>query len=852
MRKILNKLSNIAAKDSTEQSQSAPITSTTGKKSLNESQKSSNQVDEDFRKVTDPTALKVKAIATEFFGPPYSTARINGGTVYRISIPIRGLVDIYRHVPLSTIKPEDRQIMKDRRDQFIDKVTQNGIDPSLVDVKYHVGAGVYASVRVKLAPLPPAYYEIDTQNKSSNQVDEVSAAAMGHAAEREFANQDFAAPAQRHQPSLQNSQAQRKVYIVMKGSNKKVGQAYTNFQDAQRARAKMPNPEQYSMIKEDGTPISEKKIMELSKNKVGANTKKTNESKSRRAFKVIAEGAEFNVSDSGLARVLKRFPHEVKVFKDGGDLGDALYDALYDHYSSTGEMPYGTMKARDGDPYEWVSQQLDRDISYDTGLTEGSGVNSDIEGILKKYPYEARQFREFGELDDNEMYQELFDHYLNSGEMPYGVAKARTGDPVQWVANRLEKDIGLDDDDDDGYIDSARELSSHEDYAPPMEGMGGDVMPLESVGDNFDNDYSDGNFKNDGYEMGKHEEDEEDDEDDDFTDYTMRQGEMGNPDRNRGVDESMLMDDQEQAVTHKLSSLGYDEGLDFFFENGELTVIGKSTAIAIVNALKADSGINGAPSISGIDGEEIHISFNSDLGEGLADDFAAMANNMKNKDGSQRFHARVVTPDQKRQERAELDAKRAADAAARPPVAPGPDTTNNGSFGDTRGYGQGRYMGDSKINKGNMLNEDANMNLNVSGTDDVLAVLRKLSGLPGDETATEVSPDVSVDDFSDDATSVDDINQEPSMRGMMDMMSAEPELEVVPELAADAAAPEVEVEEEYANEPDETLLPGYGSARGDKDGQGRSYKMTSPGNNPMAETRSLMRQYKGMLSSIKK
>ena len=756
------------------------------------------------------------------------------------------------------------------------------------------------------------------------QVDEVSAAAMGRAADREFANQDFdapaAAPTQRQQPMTQNSQEQRKVYIVMKGSNKKIGQAYTNFNDAQRARAKMPNPEQYGMIKEDGTPISEKKIMELSKNTLGSyakkanaersnpymddlksanrNTgvmksldklagkkagplkgkaitarwdatqkspnaavskakfdravdKKTNESKSRRAFKVIAEGAEFNVSDSGLARVLKRFLHEVKVFKDGGDLGDALYDALFDYYLTTGEMPYGTMKARDGDPYEWVTQQLDRDISYDSGLTEDSSANSEIESILKKYPYEARQFREFGELDDNEMYQELFDHYLNSGEMPYGVAKARTGDPVQWVADRLEKDIGLDDA-DAGYIDSARELSSHEDYAPPMEGMGGDVMSLESVGDDFDGDYSDvlGDFEDDGYEMDKH------GEDDDFTDYTMRQGEMGNPDRNRGVDESMLMDDQEQAVTHKLSNLGYDEGLDFFFENGELTVIGKSTAIAIVNALKADGSMDGLPSITGIDGEEIHISFNSELGESLADDFAAMANNMKNKDGSQRFNAKVVTPDQKRQERDELDAKRAAERAARPPVAPGLVTTNNGSFDDSRGYGQGRYMGDSKINKGKMLKEDAALSLDVSGTDDVLAVLRKLSGLPGDDasTTTDMSPDGSADDFSGDSSvvDIDDINQEPSMRGMIDMMSDEPESEVVPELAADAVAPEVEVEEEYANEPDETILPGYGSACGDKDRQGRAYKMTSPGNNPMAETRSLMRQYKGMLSSIKK
>jgi hypothetical protein len=35
-------------------------------------------------------------------------------------------------------------------------------------------------------------------------------------------------------------------------------------------------------------------------------------------------------------------------------------------------------------------------------------------------------------------YEELYEYYLNSGEMPYGVAKARTGDPDQWIYDQLE------------------------------------------------------------------------------------------------------------------------------------------------------------------------------------------------------------------------------------------------------------------------------------------------------------------------------------------------------------------------------------------------------------------------------
>ena len=33
------------------------------------------------------------------------------------------------------------------------------------------------------------------------------------------------------------------------------------------------------------------------------------------------------------------------------EVGEPIYDSLYDYYVDSGEMPYGTMKARDGDPH---------------------------------------------------------------------------------------------------------------------------------------------------------------------------------------------------------------------------------------------------------------------------------------------------------------------------------------------------------------------------------------------------------------------------------------------------------------------------------------------------------------------
>jgi hypothetical protein len=62
--------------------------------------------------------------------------------------------------------------------------------------------------------------------------------------------------------------------------------------------------------------------------------------------------------------------------------------------------------------------------------------------ILSRFPAEVKQFAAGGELDDGDLYDALYDYYLLHGEMPYGVAKARTGDPLEWVSDRFSQDIG--------------------------------------------------------------------------------------------------------------------------------------------------------------------------------------------------------------------------------------------------------------------------------------------------------------------------------------------------------------------------------------------------------------------------
>ena len=96
--------------------------------------------------------------------------------------------------------------------------------------------------------------------------------------------------------------------------------------------------------------------------------------------RLIDEGGET------LQHILNRFKHDVKRFEHGEDIyGSDLYDALFDYYSESGEMPYGTQKARDGDPVEWISQRLDAELGdraygKDPANAEGFGIEAEAIG----------------------------------------------------------------------------------------------------------------------------------------------------------------------------------------------------------------------------------------------------------------------------------------------------------------------------------------------------------------------------------------------------------------------------------------------------------------------------------------
>ncbi len=91
--------------------------------------------------------------------------------------------------------------------------------------------------------------------------------------------------------------------------------------------------------------------------------------------KKVTEDIMLDEGGNALKHITNRFKHEVKNFMNNGHMADALYDALFDYYLDTGEMPYGIAKGREGDPYQWVEERFYSEMG--SGMSEAAPQSSD-------------------------------------------------------------------------------------------------------------------------------------------------------------------------------------------------------------------------------------------------------------------------------------------------------------------------------------------------------------------------------------------------------------------------------------------------------------------------------------------
>ena len=77
----------------------------------------------------------------------------------------------------------------------------------------------------------------------------------------------------------------------------------------------------------------------------------------------VKESVMNDHTGSTFEHICNTYKRDVADFKATGELSNHLYDALYDYYFD--DMPYGTKKARDGDPFEWIGTRFEQDLGLD-------------------------------------------------------------------------------------------------------------------------------------------------------------------------------------------------------------------------------------------------------------------------------------------------------------------------------------------------------------------------------------------------------------------------------------------------------------------------------------------------------
>lgn len=73
---------------------------------------------------------------------------------------------------------------------------------------------------------------------------------------------------------------------------------------------------------------------------------------------------------------------------------------------------------------------MNENVLNDTGST--------LDYIIKTYQRDVKDFVQNGDMSEH-LFDALYDYYLD--DMPYGVKKARTGDPYEWIGQRFYDDL---------------------------------------------------------------------------------------------------------------------------------------------------------------------------------------------------------------------------------------------------------------------------------------------------------------------------------------------------------------------------------------------------------------------------
>lgn len=174
-----------------------------------------------------------------------------------------------------------------------------------------------------------------------------------------------------------------------------------------------------------------------------------------------------------------------KAGREGKDLDKVR--AKYDKYDEDIKNPFavgmaqakkevglGRAKAT-GLPKKVVSKGHEIGKAVKRGMNESISLRENpetLQHIISKYRNEVKRFMNGNDLD-HDLYEALFDYYFDAGEIPYGTAKGRTGDPYEWISQRFDQDV---------HQHVMDETSTRGPSFAPQHPTGHDVLPPSKPG----------------------------------------------------------------------------------------------------------------------------------------------------------------------------------------------------------------------------------------------------------------------------------------------------------------------------------------------------------------------------------
>jgi len=186
----------------------------------------------------------------------------------------------------------------------------------------------------------------------------------------------------------------------------------------------------------------------------------------------VKESRETLVENT-LQAIVRKFGKEVRDFAQGGDLDNDLFDALYDYYFD--DMPYGVKKARDGDPYEWITQRFDDAINHgDIEVTE-SNVAERNEVMVLEPDAELNELARLAGLGSPAVESKC--NHTMEGEMCPEHGLAECGSSMYESAKPDYIDIDKDGDKEESMKDAVADEKEKEDKLEEC----GDMGPMDNT-----------------------------------------------------------------------------------------------------------------------------------------------------------------------------------------------------------------------------------------------------------------------------------------------------------------------------------------------------------------------------------